>query len=118
MRSCPRPLAAIVQRWVGLMAQGMRQLGDPERGPRFVKRQGVDILQEESDYDAYCYYVAGTVGIMASELVVRQYGLPDETARPSTCMPRPAGAACRRPTSSRTSPRTWRAASATCPISG
>jgi len=76
----PAATRAIIQRWVGLMAQGMRQLGDPERGPRFVKRQGIDVLQEEADYDAYCYYVAGTVGIMASELVVRQYGLPAETA--------------------------------------
>ncbi len=40
----------------------------------------MDILQEEADYDAYCYYVAGTVGSMASELVVRQYGLPTKIA--------------------------------------
>jgi farnesyl-diphosphate farnesyltransferase len=76
----PAATQGIVHHWVALMAQGMRQLGDPERGPRFVQRAGVDILQEEADYDAYCYYVAGTVGSMASELVVRQYGLSTAVA--------------------------------------
>ncbi len=70
----------IVRRWTGLMAQGMRQLGDPERGPRLVRRGRVDILQEASDYESYCYYVAGTVGSMASELIVRQYGLTEDVA--------------------------------------
>jgi farnesyl-diphosphate farnesyltransferase len=70
----------IVRRWTSLMAQGMRQLGDPERGPRFVRRDGVDVLQEEVDYDSYCYYVAGTVGSMASELIVRQYQLTADVA--------------------------------------
>lgn len=71
----------IVRRWTGRMAQGMRQLGDPERGPRLVRRAGVEILQEASDYESYCYYVAGTVGSMASELIVRQYGLTADVAK-------------------------------------
>lgn len=62
------------------MAEGMSQLGNPNHCPCFVRRKGVEILREQADYDGYCYYVAGTVGIMASELIIRQYGLSEAVA--------------------------------------
>ena len=34
----------------------------------------------EDDYDRYCYYVAGTVGHMITELAIGHYGLKGETA--------------------------------------
>jgi farnesyl-diphosphate farnesyltransferase len=76
----PEEPRAIVRHWTSAMAEGMRQLGDPNHCPCFVKHEGVDILEAESDYDGYCYYVAGTVGNMASELIVRQYGLTADVA--------------------------------------
>jgi farnesyl-diphosphate farnesyltransferase len=76
----PEEPRAIVGHWTSAMAEGMRQLGDPNHCPCFVKHEGVDILEAQSDYDGYCYYVAGTVGNMASELVVRQYGLTADVA--------------------------------------
>jgi phytoene/squalene synthetase len=63
------------------MAQGMSQLSDPAQRPCFVRHDGVDVLEEAVDYNDYCYFVAGTVGHMASELIVMQYGLPDDVAR-------------------------------------
>ena len=71
----PEAPRAIVRHWTSAMAQGMRQVGDPDHCPCFVRRQGIDILEEQTDYDGYCYFVAGTVGNMASELIIRQYGL-------------------------------------------
>jgi farnesyl-diphosphate farnesyltransferase len=62
------------------MAEGMKQLGNPDRCPCFAQRQGVDILATQTDYDDYCYYVAGTVGNMASELIIKQYGLSGDVA--------------------------------------
>ncbi len=62
------------------MAQGMSQLGDPAQQPYFVRRQGIDVLATATDYDDYCYYVAGTVGHLATELVIRQYQLADDVA--------------------------------------
>lgn len=76
----PEAPRQIVHHWTSTMAQGMRQLGDPDHCPCFVRRQGVDILREQSDYDRYCYFVAGTVGNMASELIIRQYGLSADVA--------------------------------------
>ena len=103
---------------IGVMATGMSKLTEPDMRPFFVKRKGVDILETEADYDEYCYYVAGTVGSLASELVVQQYGLPAETAAVLHAAPAVAGGAYRRPTSSRILSRTSTAASATCPTAG
>ena len=43
--------------------------GKPRRSPH---------LAAESDYNEYCFYVAGTVGHMATELVVVHYGLAED----------------------------------------
>lgn len=77
----PARVQIVVARWISVMATGMRQLGDPDGHPFFVKRKGIDVLESVVDYNEYCYYVAGTVGELASELVVQQYQLaPDLTA--------------------------------------
>ena len=86
----PDDARGVVRQWIGVMATGMSKLTEPDMRPFFVKRKGVDILETEADYDEYCYYVAGTVGSLASELVVQQYELPAETAavlqaRASSC---------------------------------
>ena len=72
----PAGAQGVVRRWTGEMAKGMSQLGDPDVQPFFVKRQKIDVLRSEADYNTYCYYVAGTVGQLASELVEQQYALP------------------------------------------
>jgi farnesyl-diphosphate farnesyltransferase len=76
----PATSQGIIQRWVNTMVKGMRHLGDPEARPVFVKRKGVDVLESLADYNEYCFYVAGTVGQLASELVVEQYGLAPDVA--------------------------------------
>ena len=63
------------------MAQGMSQLGDPDQRPFFVTRQGIEVIATATDYDHYCYYVAGTVGHLATELVIRHYELTEDIAR-------------------------------------
>lgn len=76
----PASSQGVIQRWVSTMVKGMRHLGDPDARPVFVKRKGVDVLESLADYNEYCFYVAGTVGQLASELVVEQYGLSPEVA--------------------------------------
>jgi farnesyl-diphosphate farnesyltransferase len=76
----PAAARVTVHRWIGAMAQGMSHLSDPTRCPCFVRRGAVEVLEAESDYDMYCYYVAGTVGNLASELVVMQYRLAADVA--------------------------------------
>ncbi|MFZ1768334.1 MAG: squalene/phytoene synthase family protein [Caldilinea sp.] len=71
----PDHAQAVIRQWVGVMVAGMSKLSDPDEQPCFVQRKGIDILETEQDYNEYCYYVAGTVGALASELVVQQYEL-------------------------------------------
>ncbi len=69
-----------IQRWVLEMINGMSRLDAPERAPYFVDRKGVQVLAQESDYNQYCYVVAGTVGYMATELTIRHYRLANGLA--------------------------------------
>ena len=77
----PGDARSTIGRWSLTMAEGMRHLEDPGRAPLWVTRDGVRVLGDEVDYDCYCYYVAGTVGHMATELVIGHYGLTDGVAR-------------------------------------
>jgi farnesyl-diphosphate farnesyltransferase len=71
---------AIIQRWVHAMIDGMAALDDAVRPPRFVERRGVQVLETVTDYNEYCYIVAGTVGYLSTELVIRHYEIDDERA--------------------------------------
>ena len=71
----PPPERVIIARWVRAMADGMRRLDDPDHEPRFTEWAGVKVLARLSDYDHYCYIVAGTVGHMATELVTYRYDI-------------------------------------------
>lgn len=77
----PQAVREIVEHWTRAMAQGMSQLGDPKQRPFFIKRQDIDVIATPTDYDDYCYYVAGTVGHLATDLVVRQYQLTEDVAQ-------------------------------------
>ena len=76
----PERSRASIRRWASEMADGMLRVEDPDQHPLLEDRGGVRVLAAESDYNAYCFYVAGTVGHMATELVVVHYGLADDVA--------------------------------------
>jgi phytoene/squalene synthetase len=77
----PHTVQDRVCHWTSVMAQGMGQLSDPEQRPFSVQRKGIEVLETAADYDDYCFYVAGTVGHLATELVVRQYQFPEDIAQ-------------------------------------
>lgn len=62
-KSLPQPLAAIVLRWVSEMSRGMQLYA-----LRPADADGLHALLTESDLERYCYYVAGTVGHMLTDL--------------------------------------------------
>ncbi|HXV44220.1 MAG TPA: squalene/phytoene synthase family protein [Anaerolineae bacterium] len=70
----------IIDHWTATMARGMSQLEDPHQSPQFIQRQGVQVLAAEEDYNRYCYYVAGTVGHLSTELVINHYRLNNTVA--------------------------------------
>ena len=65
----------VIGRWARDMAQGMRQIEDPDQAPLLAQRDGVQMLASQADYNQYCYYVAGTVGYLATDLAVGFYGI-------------------------------------------
>ncbi|MEJ2559439.1 MAG: squalene/phytoene synthase family protein [Anaerolineae bacterium] len=62
-----------IARWVTAMVEGMQQITDPGQAQVWVRHHGVQVLNDEAGYNRYCYYVAGTVGHLASELVINHY---------------------------------------------
>lgn len=70
----------VIHRWTSAMARGMIQIEDPAQAPRLFNRDGVRILADETDYNRYCYFVAGTVGHMATKLVINHYQLTNGVA--------------------------------------
>ena len=76
----PEGTRGIIYRWTADMADGMNRIVDPANSPLLVKRNSVQVLQSADDYNRYCYYVAGTVGHMATDLAVAHYDFTEETA--------------------------------------
>jgi farnesyl-diphosphate farnesyltransferase len=76
----PERSRSSIRRWASEMADGMLRVEDPGQHPLLENRGGVRVLAAESDYNEYCFYVAGTVGHMATELVVVHYGLAEDVA--------------------------------------
>lgn len=76
----PAEPQAIIARWAHAMAQGMEQVMDPRQNDFFFSRDGVRLPASEEGYDRYCYYVAGTVGHMITELAIDHYSLQGKTA--------------------------------------
>ena len=76
----PEPARLSIKHWTSIMAGGMRQSANPAQSARFRQKKNVRLLAGAEDYDNYCYYVAGTVGHMATELVIQHYQFDENTA--------------------------------------
>jgi farnesyl-diphosphate farnesyltransferase len=77
----PTAVRDIIRLWAGIMAEGMKFLGDPDKPPCLVRYLDVEILETEKDYNQYCYFVAGTVGHLVTELVIQHYQFTNDTAQ-------------------------------------
>jgi farnesyl-diphosphate farnesyltransferase len=71
----PERVRQVIAHWARDMAQGMMLIENPEQAPLRIERDQVQMLANHSDYNQYCYYVAGTVGHLATELAVDFYGM-------------------------------------------
>lgn len=76
----PKDARTSINKWVSVMAGGMSLIEDPHRTPRRVTHNGVQLLAYADDYDHYCFFVAGTVGRMATELAIKHYHIDPVTA--------------------------------------
>ena len=77
----PGPTQQSIFDWVSVMAQGMAQLEGADAPPLTMRLNGIRLLVSEQDYNRYCYFVAGTVGYLSTELVVAHYEIGEGVAQ-------------------------------------
>jgi farnesyl-diphosphate farnesyltransferase len=73
----PSETRQIICTWTREMAQGMLLIEDREQNPWVFDRGPVRIIRNEKGYDRYCYFVAGTVGHLATRLAIDYYQIND-----------------------------------------
>jgi len=71
----PSDVQGTIYKWVLEMAEGMERISDSAHMPYFIRTNDTLITEGVEDYNRYCYYVAGTVGYMGTELAVYHYNL-------------------------------------------
>lgn len=74
----PEALRSPIQQWASKMALGMGRLDDSDHLPALTERDGVQLTASEHDYNRYCFYVAGTVGHMLTDLAASYYAFEPE----------------------------------------
>jgi farnesyl-diphosphate farnesyltransferase len=75
--SLPASHKRIIFKWVAEMAEGMAEYSrlNGEKG------NSIATLRDLEDWDRYCYYVAGTVGHMLTELFIKHYNFAKEISK-------------------------------------
>lgn len=64
-----------ISRWVEEMSHGMEAFQLSSDNGKYIQSHGVSVLSDLEALDRYCYYVAGTVGHMCTELISQTYAL-------------------------------------------
>ena len=70
-----------INEWASKMAKGMALVTDLDDDSFFITQQGIRLPKTAVDYNQYCFYVAGTVGRMITELAVTYYEIDKTTAQ-------------------------------------
>ncbi len=76
----PVDARSIISRWVLEMSKGMKAVKLPNEPPVFITYNGITLPENLAGYNQYCYYVAGTVGHLATELVILEYDVVSDVA--------------------------------------
>ncbi len=76
LASLPAAHKPIIYRWAGEMAKGMAEYSRLKS----ANNETIAALRDVEDWNRYCYYVAGTVGHMLTELFIQHYSLDGDIA--------------------------------------
>lgn len=74
-RALPDAQQAAILPWVSEMCDGMAWFSETYNGS--AQHNQLSALESESDLERYCYYVAGTVGHLLTELFHQHHGLSE-----------------------------------------
>lgn len=70
-----------ISRWASKMASGMALVTNLDDDSFFITQYDIRLPKTAVDYNQYCFYVAGTVGRMITELAITYYDV-DESISP------------------------------------
>lgn len=71
----PMQVRKVIAHWTTKMAEGMARTCNPAEPDYFVSFGDVRLPASYADYNQYCFYVAGTVGRMITDLASLSYSL-------------------------------------------
>lgn len=71
----PSTYRSSINEWASTMASGMALVTNLEDESIFITRQKIRLPKTAVDYNRYCFYVAGTVGRMITELAIIYYDI-------------------------------------------
>lgn len=72
-KKMPLPYRRSINEWASQMANGMALVTDLDDDSFFITQQEIRLPRTAVDYNQYCFYVAGTVGRMITELAITYY---------------------------------------------
>jgi farnesyl-diphosphate farnesyltransferase len=82
LNDLPEVKKRIIYRWAGEMAGGMAEFVELTNH----ESSKISALKDRSEWDRYCYFVAGTVGQMLSGLFIAEYDFHQEIAEKMTSL--------------------------------
>ena len=71
----PIEIKLVLTKWIFEMIEGMMRVVNKAGSPDFSNYKSFNVLKSEQDYNKYCYFVAGTIGYLATELITIHYKL-------------------------------------------
>jgi farnesyl-diphosphate farnesyltransferase len=77
----PEEYRSSIQKWATTMAAGMALVTNLEDDTIFITKRQIRLPRTAVDYDRYCFYVAGTVGRMITELAVTYYKIDQDVGQ-------------------------------------
>ncbi|MCD6424096.1 MAG: squalene/phytoene synthase family protein [Anaerolineales bacterium] len=78
----PYEIRSTIKNWALVMTRGMEQVCNPNQDAGiFSSHDGIRLPAHEKGYDKYCYYVAGTVGRMITEMSISHYAIESKSAQ-------------------------------------
>lgn len=72
-KKIPSAYRSSINRWASKMASGMALVTNLDDDSFFITQHDIRLPKTAVDYNQYCFYVAGTVGRMITELAITYY---------------------------------------------
>jgi farnesyl-diphosphate farnesyltransferase len=80
-KKIPSAYRSSINRWASEMASGMALVTNLDDDSFFITQHDIRLPKTAVDYNQYCFYVAGTVGRMITELAITYYDVDKNSSQ-------------------------------------